>query len=141
MQLEKVIPPQTLEEALPNREPDPAYMRFVPDGGKHFSTWTSGARHRPKLGKVKDCTAAQVPIEDEDVEPLGEALRERNYGEMLRIIRKYVQTKGLGPNSDPMEGSVHEVPDDTILYKGRARVAKAQGYFSELSYPNTTGLK
>lgn len=138
VQLEKIIPGQTPENAVPGRDPEPPYMKFRPDRGNYFGRWTSGPRRDPELRRIR-ATGAFVPIAEVDVDPLKDALENRNKDEILRIIRKYVQTTGLGQGSHPLEGSVHEVPDGTYLSKGRARVAQVTGHFSELAYPGTTG--
>jgi|GEM_PF-4644959 len=122
MQFEHIIDSKAPNEGRPA---EPAYMVFSPDEGQYFQHISSGKRHTPKI-KVNRGDQLRVPINGEDVTPIREAKRTLDDDELLRLIRKYVQTRGLGlrmqkQRDNPLSGTVHTLPEGTTMHRGRVR--------------------
>jgi hypothetical protein len=133
MQFESIIHSKAPRDGKPA---EPAYMVFRPDAGFYFQILTTGKRHTASLQPLNaDC--AHIPINGEDVQPLLESKKSREDDELLRIIRKYVQTKGLGlrASSDSLHGTVHTVPEESVLFNGKVRHSLGQDEFNELPLP------
>jgi hypothetical protein len=135
MQFERIIDSKAPKDGKPA---EPAYMIFSPDDGQFFQLIGSGKRRTPSIEVIRG-SEARIPINGEDVTPLREAKSTRNDDDLLGIIRKYVQTQGIGlrpPATDSLSGTVHTVPEGAELLTGRARY-NVDGQFNELPLPKT----
>jgi hypothetical protein len=122
------------------KPPIPAYMEFTPDNGQCFQILTSGSRRHAVLQPIRG-DLARIPINGEDVEPLREATALRDDKKLLEIIRKYIQTRGLGlkpSKPDSLHGTVHTVPEGSIMYRGRVP-HPLQDELEELPIPRVAG--
>jgi hypothetical protein len=103
------------------RPATPACMEFTPDNGQYFHMVSSGFRRNPELQPVRG-DLARAPINGEDVVPLLEAKTSGDNKKLLELIRKYIQTRGLGLNPekpDSLQGTIHSMPEGSIMLKGR----------------------
>jgi hypothetical protein len=140
MHLEEILPanhpksPKNLEG-----QPVPS-MYFEPDEEHHFQMIISDL----KSGNVRPQSfdASSIPISPEDEEPMRKALAELRAGgpdNLLPLIRKFVATIGVPMDkvgSDSLSGSVHNVPDGSLLWRSKKipRVV-TRGFFNELPNP------
>jgi hypothetical protein len=123
MQLESRPHAQNPAEVPDGVKVEPAYITFVPDEGEYFLSETIVR----KAITVEGGVTLDVPIADEDADPLREAKERKDNIEVLRIVRKYVQTKGMDfnvPDSHPLRGSVHEVPLGSRIKRGKSGRAR-----------------
>lgn len=133
MEYKYVKPAQSATE---NREAKPPYMVFGPDDDECFQMLTSGQRRKAKPTNVF-ADKAFIPISEEDVTPLQEAKIMGDDAKLLKVIRKYVQTHGLGlgAQADSLNGTTHTVPEGSYLLSGRVRHDVQGLEFNEVPAP------
>jgi hypothetical protein len=136
MQLESVNNAQNPSDVPEGRRPESAHMIFVPDKGQYFLGLSIT---RSDIG-VESGDSLAVPIEDKDADPFREAKERGDDAEVLRFIRKYIQTKDQDfdvPDTHPLHGSVHETPLGSMIRRGRGGRARFPvfGVVNELPIP------
>jgi hypothetical protein len=133
MQLESVKDSLAPKEGRPAI---PAYMEFTPDERQCFQIIkASGRRHKARIAPARG-DLLRVPIDGVDVIPLREAKASNNDKELLRIIRQYVQTRGLGLKAsiDSLQGTHHTLPEGSIMFSGKV-AHRLQGELDEIPLP------
>ena len=139
MQLESVNDAPESTTAGGTGQLESPYMTFEPEESEYFS----GYSVRRRGMQLVEGYLLDVTIQEVDVLPLSEAKKTNNKKEILRIIRKYIKTKGLRfGDEDSLKGSAYTISSASSSYLrkgkgGRARIPLAGDTVNELPLPRS----